>query len=337
MSHRRGWLRGGSRVRRWVARAAMVAVAGIALAGGTFAYGWFVDPTFLVVPLRQVALWRLGVDACTVDAGGVRWPYLAAGPRDGAPMVFLHGFGTSKEAMMLMMAHFAGRGWRCVAPDMPGFGEHACHDGARMDGAFYAAAVGDFMDAVGMPSATVVGTSMGGAVAAELAIDDPRRVDALVLLSPAGVAPPVRNAFMRRVDAGENPLDIADERAFDDVMRTVFLRPPSVPGPYRRWFVAEAVRRRPCTLAIVDAIKPFLEDGLRGRMAAIAAPTMVLYGSADAVTDPSMRQVFAAEIPSCRAVVVPDAGHVAFSDNWPAVRAEMESFLGSPRGGGAQR
>jgi pimeloyl-ACP methyl ester carboxylesterase len=220
---------------------------------------------------------------------------------------------------------------------MPGFGEHPCHDGVRMDGAFYAAAVGGFMDAVVMPSATVVGTSMGGAVAAELAIDDPRRVDALVLLSPAGVEPPIRNAFMRRVDSGENPLDIADERAFDDVMRTVFLRPPTVPSPYRRWFVAEAVRRRPCTLAIVEAIKPFLEDGLRGRMAAIAAPTMVLYGSADAVTDPSMRQVFADEVPSCRAVVVPDAGHVAFSDNWPAVRAEMESFLGAPRVRSAQR
>ncbi len=337
MSRRGGWLRGGSRVRRWVARAVLAGTVGAALAGGIVAYGWFVDPAFLVIPLQRVACWRLGIGRTSVDAGGVRWPYLDAGPRDGPPMVFLHGFGTSKEAMMVLVGHFAGRGWRCVAPDMPGFGEHACHDGARMDGAFYAAAVGEFMDALGIAHATVVGTSMGGAVAAELAIDDPRRVDALVLLSPAGVEPPVRNAFMQRVDSGENPLDIADERAFDDVMRTVFLRPPPVPQPFRRWFVAEAVRRRPCTLAIVDAVKPFLQDGLRGRMGAIAAPTMVLYGSADAVTDPSMRQVFAAEIPSCRAVVVPDAGHVAFSDNWPGVRDATESFLGSLRPAAAQR
>lgn len=337
MSHRRGWLRGGSRIRRWVARAALVAAVGTALAGGIVAYGWFVDPAFLVIPLQRVACWRLGIERRTVDVDGIRWPYLECGPRDGPPTVFLHGFGTSKDAMMTLVAHFAARGRRCVAPDMPGFGEHACHGGATMDGAYYAASVGAFMDALGIPHATVVGTSMGGAVAVELAIDDPRRVDALLLLSPAGVAPPVRNAFMRRVDAGENPLDIADERGFDDVMRTVFLRPPPVPDPFRRWFVAEAVRRRPCTLAIVSAVRPFLEDGLRGRMGAVAAPTMVLYGSADAVTDPSMREVFVAEIPSCRAVVVPDAGHVAFSDNWPAVRDEMDSFLGSLGAAGAQR
>jgi pimeloyl-ACP methyl ester carboxylesterase len=325
------------RARRWAARIALSAAAVALLLAAFVAYGWYVDPAFLVVPLQRVACWRLGVERRSVEADGVRWPYLEAGPADGPPTVFLHGFGTSKEAMMTMLAHFAARGRRCVAPDMPGFGEHACHAGARQDGAFYAASVGAFMDAVGMRHATVVGTSMGGAVAAELAIDDPLRVDALLLLSPAGVEPPVRNAFMRRVDAGENPLDIADERAFDDVMRTVFLRPPTVPEPFRRWFVAEAVRRRPCTLAIVEAVKPFLEDGLRGRMAAIAGPTLVLYGAMDAVTDPSMRAVFAAEIPSCRTVVVPDAGHVAFSDNWPAVRREMESFLEGPAAPGGQR
>jgi hypothetical protein len=110
------------------------------------------------------------------------------------------------------------------------------------------------------------------------------------MLSPAGVVPSVRNEFMRHVDAGENPLDIASEADFLRVMNYVFVRPPKVPAPFLRWFVDAARARRPQTLEVVEAMKPFLVDGLVGRMGSVAAPTLVHYGSLDAVTDPSMMQ-----------------------------------------------
>ena len=255
-------------------------------------------------------------------------------------MVFLHGFGTSKDAMATMAAEFGRRGWHTICPDLPGFGEHGFHEGRVHDGPFYAREAGRFMDAVGAPHAVVVGTSMGGAVACELAISEPKRVDALLMLSPAGVVPPVRNAFMREVDAGGNPLDIASGEDFDRVMRTVFARPREIPAPFRTWFVEAALARRDRTLLIVDAIKPFLMSGLEGRMGAVAAPTLVLYGTLDAVTDPSMLAVFAREMPSARTALVPGAGHVAFGDDFPATMREMSEFLdwaGFSRGGAPVR
>jgi len=160
------------------------------------------------------------------------------------------------------------------------------------------------------------------------------------MLSPAGVVPPVRNAFMREVDAGGNPLDIASGEDFDRVMRTVFARPREIPAPFRTWFVEAALARRDRTLLIVDAIKPFLMSGLEGRMGAVAAPTLVLYGTLDAVTDPSMLAVFAREMPSARTALVPGAGHVAFGDDFPATLREMSEFLdwaGFSRGGAPVR
>ena len=202
------------------------------------------------------------------------------------------------------------------SPSLPGRATTTTsHDGA-----------GD-MDAVGVPQAVVVGTSMGGAVACELAISDPARVRGMLMLSPAGVDPPVRNAFMRRADAGENPLDLATEADFDRITATVFARPPSVPAPFRRWFVEQAVARRDDTLQIADALRPFLVSGLDGRMGTVRAPTFVLYGTADIVTDPSMMSVFVREIPHARTALIPGAGHVAFSDDFPATVGAMNAFL----------
>jgi pimeloyl-ACP methyl ester carboxylesterase len=229
--------------------------------------------------------------------------------------------------MGILVAEFGRRGWRTLAPDLPAFGEHPFHDGELHDGAFYARQAAAFMDAVGAPQAIVVGTSMGGAVACELAIEHPACVSALLMLSPAGVVPPVRNAFMREVDAGRNPLDIAGEEDFVRITRTVFARPPEVPAPFRRWFTEEALERRPRTLEVVESIRPFLMRGLEGRLGAVAAPALVLYGTDDRVTDPSMLGVFARGMPAARTALVPGAGHVAFSDDFPATVREMLGFL----------
>lgn len=321
--------RRSSRLRRWLRRGAFTAaviVGALLLAG---AYGWFIDPGLLVRTLRAGIYLRLGVEPRSVVVEGHDWPYLEAGPRDGRPMIFLHGYGTSKDAMMQMAAHFGAEGWRCIAPDLPGFGAHPFHEGQVHDAAFYTRSLAAFMDAVGMQHATVVGTSMGGALAAEFGLEFPGRTDALLLLSPAGVRAPIQNAFMQRVARGENPLDIARAEDFDAITKLVFLRPPPVPSPYRRCFVEQALERRAQTLQIVESMRPFLSEGLQGRLGALRAPTLVLYGDQDAVTDPSMLQVFEAEIPGVRTWIVEDAGHVAFSDNWPGTRRAMEDFLES--------
>ena len=314
-------------VRKWIRRTVLSVGCCVAALLAVTAYGWWIDPRIIVIPLRQVAYMRLDVASRLITVDGYQWPYLDAGPSDGPVLLLLHGFGASKDAMMELSAPFAKHGWHTIAPDLPGFGAHPYHQGEHHDGAYYARSVDSFMTAMGIKHATMVGSSMGAAIACELAIEFPHRVDGLIMLAPAGVEAPVVNDFMRRVADGANPLDIASADDFDRVMNLVFVRPPAVPAPFRRWFADMAIARRPQTLLIVEAIKPFLSDGLRGRMGAVGAPTLVVFGTADAVTDPSMLSVFASEMPQGRTALIPGAGHVVFGDDFAGTVRAMREFL----------
>jgi len=297
----------------------------ILLLGAAGVLLWNSPYTFMGLA-RGAARWRFGAEQRSIEIGGHRWPYLESGPRDAPPIVLLHGYGTSKDAMLTIMAWLSPE-HRVLAPDLPGFGEHDEHEGERHDAAFYAREVVRFMDALGIERASVIGTSMGGAVAAEIAISDPERVDRLVLLAPAGLVPPIKNDFMLQADRGLNPLRLENEDDFDRVVQLVFLHPPPTPGPVRRYFALEAQRRLPGTNRIIEAMRGDLFDGLEGRLGAVKSPTLILWGVSDAVLDPSLLPRFDEEIADSRAALVPDAGHVLFHDAPDAVRAEVVPFL----------
>ena len=270
-----------------------------------------------------------GLSLESVDVGGWSAPALRGGPEsptDPVPIVFLHGFGTSKEAMTMPMSWVKGTR-RVWAPDFPGFGDHDLCHGEAFGPEQYVQWIDGFRTAIGADRIDIVGTSMGGAFAAAYAAEHPDRVRRLVLLAPAGADPPVRNEFMRAADRGENPLDIEDGADFDRVVNTVFARPPAIPAPFRQAMIDRAVERRQDWLAIVDRIRPFLLDGVRPLLPAIDAPTLVIFGAKDAVTDPSMLAIFARDIPRVKPVLIPDGGHVIFADSPREVAREIRSFL----------
>lgn len=304
-------------LRLLLASGALLIAAGVLL--------WNSPYTFMGLA-RGAAQWKFAVEERSIVVDGHRWPYLEGGLRDAPPVIMLHGYGTSKDAMMTIMEWLALQ-HRVIAPDLPGFGQHEHHAESAHDGAFYAREVLRFMDALGIERASILGTSMGGAVASEIAISAPQRVDRLVLLAPAGLVPPIRNEFMQRADRGENPLKLETEEDFDAVVKLVFAKPPPTPGPVRRYFVLEAQRRLPGTKRIIESMRDFLYSGLEGRLGAIRSPTLVLWGSDDRVLDPSLLPRFDELIPDSRGVLVPRAGHVLFSDEPEAVRAEIVPFL----------
>ena len=289
---------------------------------------WFTPSLFVTVAMRAAYL-ATGVRAESVQVQEHSWGYLEAGDAAAPPVVLLHGFGTSREAMLGLMPWLAAS-HRVLAPDLPGFGAHPFHAGHAHDADFYADEVLRFADALGLGRFDVVGTSMGGALAVHLAAEHPDRVRRVVLLAPAGVQPPVRNAFMQAIDRGENPLDIAGEADFDRVVSLVFERPPPVPWQFRSHMAAQALRRRPDTLRIVEAIRPFLLAGAQADLPRVRAPVLVVWGDRDRVTDPSMLGVFLAGLPRATGAMVPGAGHVVFSDAPDETRRLVVPFLAGP-------
>lgn len=310
---RRGW-----RPWRWI--------AGLTVSLVVVAMVVWNTPSLLVPLAMRVAYAAGGVREREVQVQGRPWGYLESGTDTGRPLLLIHGFGTSREAMMSLMPWMADS-HRCAAPDLPGFGRHEFHEDAEHDADFYVEQLVAFARSLGWSRFDVMGTSMGGALAVRLAARHPELVERVVLLAPAGVRAPVSNDFMGAVDRGENPLDIASEADLDRVVSLVFERPPPMPWQFRSFLAGEAIRRRPSTLRIVEALKPFLLHGAETDLPRVRAPTLVVWGDRDRVTDPSMLQVFLKGLPRGTAALVAGAGHVVFADRPEEVRRAVVPFL----------
>ena len=318
------------RVIRWI----LVAL-GLLVATTVAAAVWlWNDPARAYAIAMAAGHSNAGVTERFVEIDGHGWrvldtdPPLAAGsaaPRARTALV-LHGLGTSAEAMMAV-APILRNTHRVVIPDLPGFGEHAMHGDVPHGWRLFIDEIERFRAHQGLGTVDVVGTSMGGAFAAAYAATYPGSVGKIVLLSPAGVTAPVQNAFMKRVAAGEIPLDIRDDATFDEVMRLNFPNPPSMPAPIREAFIERALGHRDALMRIIEDTRPFLMNGVEPMLRSIKAPTLVLYGSLDQLTDPSMLQVWRAGLPDFRGEVLDGAGHVLLYDKPREVAQRMRDFL----------
>jgi len=305
----------------------------LAVAGAAGAIWLWNDPVRAFDLAMAAGHARAGVVERFVEIDGVRWRVLdthAAGSGAvGTPpraCLVLHGLGTTAEAMM-EVARMLDGSHRVVIPDLPGFGDHPMHGDMPHDWRLYIDAIERFRAHEGLGQVDVVGTSMGGAFAAAYAATYPDSVRRIVLLSPAGVIAPDQNEFMTRVAAGELPLDIKDDASFGEVLRLNFPNPPPIPAPVREQFVALAIERRPAFLRIIEDLRPFLVSGVEPMMPSIKTPALVLYGSLDQLTDPSMIEVWRSGLSAMEGEVYEGAGHVLLYDKPEEVGSRMRVFL----------
>ncbi len=104
---------------------------------------------------------------------------------EGDPLICLHGLGGTKASFMTTVRELAPRGTRVIAVDLPGFGDSAKPRSGRYDAIWFADAVVELLDEMGLERASFAGNSMGGRIALELGIRHRERVDDLVLFAPA--------------------------------------------------------------------------------------------------------------------------------------------------------
>lgn len=120
-----------------------------------------------------------------IDVEGRPAGYGVAG--EGAPLVFLHGWGLGQHAYKRAMKRLVKQGMQVFTPALPGFGGTSDLPGAEFSIAGYARWVTKFLDAVGVTEpAFVLGHSFGGGVSIKLAHDYPERVKFLVLINSVG-------------------------------------------------------------------------------------------------------------------------------------------------------
>jgi pimeloyl-ACP methyl ester carboxylesterase len=250
--------------------------------------------------------------------------------RADPPVVLIHGFSDSWRSFEEML----GR-WPLDAHDAPvyaldlrGHGRSSEPEagGYAMDD--FAADVTAFLDALGIERAVVVGHSMGGLVAQALAVAYPDRVDRLVLISTAAsmVGHPVLAEMGPAIEAFADDESAPLEFVLD-FQASTFHTPPAPHVLYR--YAAESLRLRGAVWK--GAIAGMGGADYRSRLAAVAAPALMLWGEEDGVFSRAEQEELCALLPDATLRTYPGAGHALNVERADEVADAICAFASSTR------
>jgi len=260
-------------------------------------------------PLPEAQLFPAGTEFTAryllVDLTRIR--YIDAG--HGAPVVFLHGLGASMYAWRKNLAAVAAAGFRVIAFDNRGFGL-SDKPPAPYDNAAYAHLVVTLMDSLRLSEAVLVGHSMGGAIAAQVAIDFPQRVRGLALVGSAGLGAgePLLFRMARWPVLGRMVLALRGRGFTGRLLRATYFDPSKVTEPDVDQYYAP-VAQPEYGRALLGVLRHFRFDALKGQLDRIATPTVVLWGEEDRWVPIALGRALASGITRSAFVSVPHAGH----------------------------
>lgn len=301
------------------------------IAGGIFCMLTASCSTPDPLPLWFDAVERLPVKSVTV--GGQRIAYLDHGT--GPVIVLIHGFGGSMWQWEHQQAALE-RQFRVLTPDLPGSGLSDKPDIAYRPDEMLQFLAG-FLDALGIPQASLVGNSMGAGLAIGMALDHPDRVSKLVLISglPPQVLDHLTNPSIKRALTTSTPswLVSLGNRLFGGFMVDRILKEIV----YDHTLLTPAVlersnrnRQRPGLikpLMTVGDNLPAWEELYAPRIGTIAQPTMILWGEEDRVFPIKAGRLLHDLIPRSIFAVIPRAGHIPQWEQPELVNTRLLSFL----------
>jgi pimeloyl-ACP methyl ester carboxylesterase len=213
-----------------------------------------------------------------VNVNGVNTRYVQAGPKDGLPVVFIHGTAGTWECFCANLESHA-KHFNCLAMDMVGSGFSDKPD-LDYEIPFYADHIRGFMAAMGIGKASLVGVSLGAWVASRLAIEHPELVRTLTLLAASGVV--VNKETMGGIRSMRTKA--VDEPTWDNI-RNVFTS--LIHEEHNRIqdlvFIRQAVYRQPDMKKAMNHILCLQDPEIRARNTIatedwkrIAAPTLII-------------------------------------------------------------
>ncbi|MFL5820537.1 MAG: alpha/beta fold hydrolase [Solirubrobacteraceae bacterium] len=261
---------------------------------------------------RQVD-WRAHLRSAQID--GRRVNYVDIGDGQGTPVILVHGLSGQWQNWLENIPRISQE-HRVIAPDLPGFGLSEPPQW-EISISRYARCVEALRERLDLEQVHMVGNSMGGFIAAEVAIQFAAGVERLVLVSAAGLTGP--NVYRApvltggRVAAVLTAVTTARHRAMArrPVARHAALalvaRHPARLRPDVAW---EALMKGAGKPGFHDALRACLEYDFRHRLPEISCPTLIFWGEKDAVLPLRDADEFERLIPDSRKVVMTDTGHV---------------------------
>ncbi len=253
------------------------------------------------------------------EVGGIRMRYARRGPEAGVPVLFVHGFG-GDLGNWLFNLDAAAESAPVIALDLPGHGQ----SDAKLPGTSLAALadfVAKFLDQLGVERVHWVGHSMGGAIGAQFASSQPKRVASLALIASAGLGAEIDGGYI------DGFVQAASRRELKPVVEQLFADPSLV----SRQLLDDLLRykRIDGVTELLTALGGALFGG--GRQAALPAaqlpttlPLLVVWGADDRVIPAAHAQAAPA---GATVAVLPGAGHMVMMEKAGEFNALLRKHL----------
>ena len=250
-----------------------------------------------------------------IAVDGARIRLLRRGRAEAPPLLFLHGAG-GHTGWMGFLDELA-QDFAVYAPEHPGFG--------RSDDPPWLDEIGDlayfYLDvfkALGLERVHLIGTSLGGWIAAELAVRDASRLASLTLAGAVGIL------------AGGKPIDDTFRMPDDENLRRFYADPER--AARRLGDLAKAdmslVAKNRATVARLAYRPRYHNLGLAKWLHRIGVPTLLIWGDKDGLVPPRFGEAYRDLIPGARLVVLENAGHAPFDEQKDAFLAAFREFIG---------
>ncbi len=253
-------------------------------------------------------------------ATGIRLAYVEQGPRDGMPVILLHGLSDSHRSFDLVRPLLPGC-WRLFAVTQRG---HGLSDKPQIGYAMrdFAADVAAFMDAVGIERAVLVGHSMSSAIVLQTAADYPQRVAGLALIG----------AFAHFRDT---PAMAELHDAVFDIGETcggefaLAFQESTLANPIPQSFLDIAVSETLCMPgdAWRGAVQGLIEFEPCDAARRIEAPAMIVWGDRDAYCPRADQDDLRKALPASRLFTLPGVGHAVHWEKPAETAALLRAFI----------
>lgn len=269
------------------------------------------------------------VDQRSLQLLGLRIGYRESGPPDGDPLVLVHGWAASSRMWLGTIEHLQSR-YRCLALDLPGHGLSENPPIRWHTVENYAEICRRFRDELALPPAVMIGHSMGGLLALEVAIRDPELYRGLVLVCPA-VGRPV-NSSLSIPHWVRSPI-LRLTKTLQPLSKTLVTAAPSSWFPGSRE-VAERSKHDLRDLtpeSALGSISSLMDHTPPNQVRELSVPTLVIGGRKDRLVPAEQVEALAEHMPNARAVLL-DSAHHPFHETPYSFLRETIAFLESLEG-----
>ena len=267
----------------------------------------------------------------TVPVGDIDMHYLVHGLVHGGDagasvVVFLHGSGPGASGYSNFKKNvdaFVAAGHRVVVPDLPGFGYSSKPTDRDYTTDFFSSHVVGLLDALGIRTCALIGNSLGGAIGIRTAIDHPRRISKLVLMSPGGIedletymAMPAMAKMIRNFVDGQ-----LDKDGLRRVLETLVFNPAHITDELvnERWAI---LREQPS-----EVLGRMVIPNMETELSRIQCPVLSFWGVDDEMLPASGGQKITRACRPSRHIELAECGHWVMVEHTRLFNATCLDFL----------